>query len=358
MKNKENNRIESQLEALGALSTLFKNLWFEKVKKEIKDEKVRAYLMVFEDAFPLMNHVAAFSQKCAEVLSAKEQSPASWSKLKSAFDELCNDQERITDSSAGFVENEKDDLFDSEEESENDFQETDDKDELASDIDALFSTAESSGVAKKTEDIDALLDDAMEAEEAIAEDEMGLDLEAEEAIAEDEMGLDLEAEEAIVEDEMGLDLEGEEAVAEDEMGLDLEGEEAFAEDEMGLDLEAEEAVAEDEMGLDLEAEEAVAEDEITSLLSEDDSVFEDEGGLFSDEDTDEEDTDEMTEMLIGKGAGGGDEVFADDKTNPPKTKAKTKAKAKAKTKAKAKVEKKQETEDEGISQDEIDALFG
>ena len=51
MKKEDLNDVVDRLEALDSLAQLFKNLWFGKIKDEIKDEKVKAYLMVFEDAF-------------------------------------------------------------------------------------------------------------------------------------------------------------------------------------------------------------------------------------------------------------------------------------------------------------------
>ena len=44
----------------------FKNLWYDKVKTQIQDEKVKAYLMVFDDAFPGMNHVIDFVRENAQ----------------------------------------------------------------------------------------------------------------------------------------------------------------------------------------------------------------------------------------------------------------------------------------------------
>ena len=40
-----------RLETLEALAKLFNNLWFEKIREDIKDTKVQAYLTVFDDAF-------------------------------------------------------------------------------------------------------------------------------------------------------------------------------------------------------------------------------------------------------------------------------------------------------------------
>ena len=69
--NKEDLReISSHLEALDSLAKLFNNLWFSQIKKEVVDEKVKAYLLVFEDAFPAMNHVVEYVRRSSELLSS------------------------------------------------------------------------------------------------------------------------------------------------------------------------------------------------------------------------------------------------------------------------------------------------
>ena len=72
MKKKDLNDVVERLEALDSLAQLFKNLWFPKIKDEIKDEKVKAYLMVFEDAFPGLDHVISFVSKNAKNLSESQ----------------------------------------------------------------------------------------------------------------------------------------------------------------------------------------------------------------------------------------------------------------------------------------------
>ena len=69
MKKEDLNDVVERLEALDSLAQLFKNLWFGKIKNEIKDEKVKAYLMVFEDAFPGLDQVVSFVSKNAKNLS-------------------------------------------------------------------------------------------------------------------------------------------------------------------------------------------------------------------------------------------------------------------------------------------------
>ena len=72
MKKEDLNEVVERLEALDSLAQLFKNLWFGKIKDEIKDEKVKAYLMVFEDAFPGLDHVVSFVKKNAKNLSESQ----------------------------------------------------------------------------------------------------------------------------------------------------------------------------------------------------------------------------------------------------------------------------------------------
>ena len=72
MKKEDLNDVVERLEALDSLAQLFKNLWFGKIKDEIKDEKVKAYLMVFEDAFPGLDHVVSFVTKNAKNLSESQ----------------------------------------------------------------------------------------------------------------------------------------------------------------------------------------------------------------------------------------------------------------------------------------------
>ena len=72
MKKEDLNDVVERLEALDSLAQLFKKLWFGKIKDEIKDEKVKAYLMVFEDAFPGLDHVVSFVSKNAKNLSESQ----------------------------------------------------------------------------------------------------------------------------------------------------------------------------------------------------------------------------------------------------------------------------------------------
>ena len=89
MNKEELREVVSRLEALEALAKLFNNLWFDQIKKNIHDEKVQAYLLVFEDAFPHLNHVIEFVRRNADVLS-ESSTEGQWDKLKGEFESLHN----------------------------------------------------------------------------------------------------------------------------------------------------------------------------------------------------------------------------------------------------------------------------
>ena len=65
--------VVARLDALESLTKLFKNLWFDHIKGEIHDEKIKAYLMVFDDAFPGVDHVIEFMRKNAKAISKGEK---------------------------------------------------------------------------------------------------------------------------------------------------------------------------------------------------------------------------------------------------------------------------------------------
>ena len=72
--NKDDLRdVVARLDALESLTKLFRNLWFDHIKGEIQDEKVKAYLMVFDDVFPGMDHVIEFVRKNATALSSGDK---------------------------------------------------------------------------------------------------------------------------------------------------------------------------------------------------------------------------------------------------------------------------------------------
>ena len=55
MNKSDMKSLVDNLESLDALGKLFSNLWYPKVKAEIQDEKLRAYLTVFEEENALDN---------------------------------------------------------------------------------------------------------------------------------------------------------------------------------------------------------------------------------------------------------------------------------------------------------------
>ena len=57
--------VAERLEALESLAKLFGNSWLEYAKSQIQDEKIRAYLTVFDDAFPGLDHVVEFVRQNA-----------------------------------------------------------------------------------------------------------------------------------------------------------------------------------------------------------------------------------------------------------------------------------------------------
>ena len=88
MNREELQEVVKQLEALESLAMLFNSLWFEQIRRDITDSKVQAYLMVFEDAFPNLNHVIEFARKSADVLTNGSPDREHWSRLQEEFESL------------------------------------------------------------------------------------------------------------------------------------------------------------------------------------------------------------------------------------------------------------------------------
>jgi hypothetical protein len=186
MDNKDKSLIVSRLEGLEALATLFKNMWFDQVKLEIKDEKIRAYLMVFEDVFPLLNHVSAFGRQCAEILDSENLNKDHLQQIQTAFDQLnskiqgtpINTATKRTE--AVEIADPIDNLFKQEVQVNTDIVSDDlstaEKKALAavdqSDIDALFVSDDGPPKKTRAEDIDALFGD-------IPDDEVELEIDDE-----------------------------------------------------------------------------------------------------------------------------------------------------------------------------------
>ncbi len=375
--NKEDLReISSHLEALDSLAKLFNNLWFSQIKKEVVDEKVKAYLLVFEDAFPAMNHVVEYVRRSSELLSSghleelqKEFENLSRKLLNRDVDIIGNSVDK--EESPGEFEGQEsiESLFDNQDSGPGeDLASGEDLEgllnkhsrvgaDLAEDnVDSLLSPEES-----KEEDLSALWDeDPNEGEEEEEEEEIGeaeddldalLDAEAEEedtGEAEDDLDALLEAE--AEEEDTGE--------AEDDLDALLEAEaeeedtgEAEVDFDALLDAEAEEE----------DSEEELVEDELEGLFEEESSDSIEDDDLDPDEVIDGGEDEASEEEGIGISD---DEMAAlldeEEEEETPKRPKKGPPKAAAKKKVKNKKNKKPDrgNEDEGINQDEIDALFG
>ncbi len=77
--------VKERLEALESLAKLFGHSWLEYVKSQIQDEKIRAYLTVFDDAFPGMDHVVEFVRQNAPALAAGEGVQENFASLAQAL---------------------------------------------------------------------------------------------------------------------------------------------------------------------------------------------------------------------------------------------------------------------------------
>ena len=196
MNKSDMKRLVDNLESLDALGKLFSNLWYPKVKAEIQDEKLRAYLTVFEDAIPGIGNVLQYLKQNADAIAAGDIDTAR-NNLSDLADSLLNgesDQERKS-------ENELDIELDSDEFStdvdeednftSNDLLSEEQQEALESvgqeDIEVLFEPSEQAG-ENQTEEI--------ELDELLAEDEdIEIDSDLDEItadISEDEMSSILE----------------------------------------------------------------------------------------------------------------------------------------------------------------------
>ena len=96
--------VAERLEVLEALAKLFGNSWLEHTKSQIQDEKIRAYLMVFDDAFPGMDHVVEFVRQNAQALATGEDVQESFAGLAQALlqreSEVENDVEVVEETPA------------------------------------------------------------------------------------------------------------------------------------------------------------------------------------------------------------------------------------------------------------------
>ncbi len=318
--------VVERLQALESLTQLFNNLWFDKIRGDIKDEKVKAYLTVFEDALPGLDKVIHYMVQNAEHLSEDQTY-----EVREGFDLLSQALLNRETQMDLMLEDDLDpDIFDEEGLEEDGDMQADSPPSPGQDtvdqgaIDDLFSGSSEGGDGKE---------DSQEIENFFADDN-------------DEPPEDIgnESDEELA--ELPLD-EGEDDSEEEEDLEDLLSDEDDSEEEEDLeDLLSEEDDAEEEEDLeDLLSEEDDADDDdidLDDLLSDDDE----EEDVGSGADISE---DEMTALL---------EEEDDEEPPPPKKKAVPKAKAKVK---KAKPKDKPEEDGESlsqVSQDEIDALFG
>ncbi len=309
MKKDDLREVVERLEALDSLAQLFKNLWFSKIKDEIQDEKVKAYLMVFEDAFPGLDRVVSFVAQNAQHLS---ESPEY--KVKEEFEILSQallNREIAMDLD---LEDELDpDIF--EEESLEDDASEDASEALGEgqavvgqgDIDDLFADGPDTEISE-VDELDNFFDD--DEDEASADD------------LDDLLDDDDEADEEDVEDLLA----DEDSAEEDDDLADLLADDDDDDEDAGREDDLDDLIGADEV------DDSGDDIDIDDLLGE-----EDEDDMAGGADISEE---EMTALL-------------DDE--PSAKKAAPKAKKKPK---KREADGEDEEDMSQVSQDEIDALFG
>jgi len=196
MNKNDMKSLVDNLESLDALGKLFSNLWYPKVKAEIQDEKLRAYLTVFEDAIPGIGNVLQYVKENADAIATGDIDTAR-NNFSDLADSLLNgqsDQERKS-------ENEIDIEIDSDESStdmneednftSNDLLSEEQQEALESvgqeDIEVMFEPSEQAGENQTEEmELDELLGDDEDIEIDSDLDEITAD------ISEDEMSSILE----------------------------------------------------------------------------------------------------------------------------------------------------------------------
>ena len=290
--------VVARLDALESLTKLFKNLWFDHIKGEIQDEKTKAYLMVFDDAFPGVEHVIEFMRKNAKAISTGEKVQEDFE----VFAQILLKREIETD--LDFAEDFDPELFEEESIEEEDLTEAE-REALETvgqgDIDALF-VEESSSEAEdaSNEEIKAFL--SADTDAAVGDEEELLVVE-EEAEADD------------------VDLE--DLLSEEDEEEEVEGDDVDLGDLLSEEVEADEVEGDDV--------------DLGDLLSEEDEADEESEGMSASI------SEEEMAALLGD----------DEEKPPPKAKAKKKP---------AKPDELEIDDagngEESISQDEIDALFG
>jgi hypothetical protein len=245
MNRSEIRELMGRLEALEALAKLFNNLWFDRIRQDIEDPKVQAYLTVFDDAFPNMNHVIEFVRRSAGMLSGGEASQEQWQRMESEFDYL----HRLLKAQAEDVDSPTASLAATEPEGDLSQRERQALESLEqSDIDSLFEEEEEYELEEE-EDAPSIAGEMIDEGEDLDESEA---LEVAALLESDNLGEEAgDAEEDVaaassVEHELEELLEG---VDEDE--LSDEDEEQDLEDLLGDT--AEEETEEDEQDVDLES---------------------------------------------------------------------------------------------------------
>jgi len=333
-----------RLDALESLTKLFKNLWFDHIKGEIHDEKIKAYLMVFDDAFPGVDHVIEFMRKNAKAISKGEKVQEDFEVFSQTL--LKREIERDLD----FKEDFDPELFEEESIEDEQIEEEDlteaEREALETigqggDIDALF-VEESSSEAEdaSNEEIEAFL--SADADAALEDEEELLDVE-EEAEADDVDLGDLLSEEdeegeAEVNDVDLGNLLSEEDVADEAEADDVDLEDLLSEEDEADEAEADDVDVEDLLSEEDEADEAEADDvDVEDLLSEEDEEGQESEGMSASI------SEEEMAVLLG-----------DDEEEPP-----PKAKAKKKPAEPGELEiDDASNREKPVSKDEIDALFG
>ena len=296
--------VVARLDALESLTKLFKNLWFDHIKGEIHDEKIKAYLMVFDDAFPGVDHVIEFMRKNAKAISKGEKVQEDFEVFSQTL--LKREIERDLD----FKEDFDPELF--EEESIED-EEIEEEDLTEAEREAL----ETSGQGG---DIDALF---VEESSSEAEDASNEEIEA---------FLSGDADAALEDEEELLDVEDEAEADDVDLGDLLSEEDGAGEAEVD-DVDLGDLLSEEDVADEAEADDVDLED----LLSEEEEEGEESEGMSASI------SEEEMAALLG-----------DDEEEPP-----PKAKAKKKPAEPGELEIDDAgNREESVRQDEIDALFG
>mgnify|MGYP001426494913 CR=1 FL=1 len=305
MNREELQEVVKQLEALEALAKLFNSLWFEQIRRDITDSKVQAYLMVFEDAFPNLNHVIEFARKSADVLTDGSPDREHWSRLQEEFESLrllLGGEEQVADDRSDPLAQIPGPLGGNEISSRA-------KEALgAVDQGPLFveaDTAPASGAGVRQGDIDALFEngsDSVDGADEHDEQQMDDDDDRLGVAAMEEVELTA-AEEGESSDDL-MDLLGKEVEAEEEIELEDLTEEEVHDDGAETEDDELEALLEEESDADVSDG-----DDDFELLEEDDDEDEDADGLLEE---DEDDSDLLEEEGADEGEDDSDQLEEDD----------------------------------------------